>query len=320
MLNTRDRTDEFGKTVKQIISRRDAFNSSPNTSINCRQQPQSVIKQHVVFMQSVKKVGEDLSQILLKLEQLAIITKQSSLFNDKTMEIDDLSQSINQDITNSNLHIGLLQQYIENTAQFKSEDSKTHNTLVVSTLRSNITTMSNGFKAIRDAQIQNMKKQKTRRDNFSRSTVALSLTAPSSVTNSKTNQPSILFRDDNQSAHEDATIISMDSEQRFHSPLKQQMQKIDEADMEYRLQTMQRIEQTIVEVGDSLTQLATIIHEQKESIEKIDINVNQATNRVEDAHRELSGYYDSMKSSRWLIIKVFAVLIIFFLIFLIFFA
>ncbi|CAF0714211.1 unnamed protein product [Adineta steineri] len=110
MLNTRDRTDEFGKTVKQIISRRDAFNSSPNTSINCRQQPQSVIKQHVVFMQSVKKVGEDLSQILLKLEQLAIITKQSSLFNDKTMEIDDLSQSINQDITNSNLHIGLLQQ------------------------------------------------------------------------------------------------------------------------------------------------------------------------------------------------------------------
>ncbi|CAF0733564.1 unnamed protein product [Adineta steineri] len=93
MLNTRDRTDEFGKTVKQIISRRDAFNCSPNTSINCCQQPQSVTKQHVVFMQSVKKVGEDLSLILLKLEQLAIITKQSSLFNDKTMEIDDLTQS-----------------------------------------------------------------------------------------------------------------------------------------------------------------------------------------------------------------------------------
>ncbi|CAF0770448.1 unnamed protein product [Adineta steineri] len=243
MLNTRDRTDEFEKTVIQIISRRDAFYCSPNTSINCRQQPQSVIKQHVVFMQSVKKVGEDLSQILLKLEQLAIITKQSSLFNDKTMEIDDLTQSINQDITNSNLHIGLLQQ-------------------------SKITTMSNGFKAIRDAQIQNMKKQKTRRDNFSRSTVALSLTAPSSVTNNKTNQSSILFRDDNHATHEDATIISMGSEQRFHSPLKQQFQKIDETDMEYRLQTMQRIEQTIVEVGDSLTQLATIIQEQKESIEK----------------------------------------------------
>jgi syntaxin 5 len=53
---------------------------------------------------------------------------------------------------------------------------------------------------------------------------------------------------------------------------------------------------------------------------RIDANVDEATHHIEGAHTELLKYLRSVTSNRWLIIKVFAVLIIFFLIFIVFLA
>ena len=79
-------------------------------------------------MQHAKRIGNDLSQTFLKLEQLSLskfclnysfewqyliwilVAKQSSLFNDKSMEIQDLTLSIKQDIGNLNRQIAQLQQ------------------------------------------------------------------------------------------------------------------------------------------------------------------------------------------------------------------
>ena len=53
---------------------------------------------------------------------------------------------------------------------------------------------------------------------------------------------------------------------------------------------------------------------------RIDANVDEAGHHIEGAHTELLKYLRSVTSNRWLIIKVFAVLIIFFLIFIVFLA
>lgn len=76
---------------------------------NRRQHPQTAVEQRGVFMQQAKRIGYDLSQTFLKLEQLSLIAKQSSLFNDKSMEIQDLTLSIKQDISNLNRQIAQLQ-------------------------------------------------------------------------------------------------------------------------------------------------------------------------------------------------------------------
>jgi len=44
------------------------------------------------------------------IKYLVLVAKQSSLFNDKSMEIQDLILSIKQDISNLNRQIGQLQQ------------------------------------------------------------------------------------------------------------------------------------------------------------------------------------------------------------------
>jgi len=51
---------------------------------------------------------------------------------------------------------------------------------------------------------------------------------------------------------------------------------------------------------------------------RIDANVNEATEHIEGAYKKLVELLDLVKSNGWLIVKVFAVLIIFFLIFIVF--
>lgn len=83
---------------------------------------------------------------------------------------------------------------------------------------------------------------------------------------------------------------------------------------------MQSIESTIVELGGIFQQLAMMVKEQEEVVQRIDTNVEDAEMNVEAAHTELLKYFRSVTSNRWLMIKVFALLIFFFVIFVIFLA
>lgn len=85
-----------------------------------------------------------------------------------------------------------------------------------------------------------------------------------------------------------------------------------------RAEAMQSIESTIVELGGIFQQLAMMVKEQEEVVQRIDSNVEDAEMNVEAAHTELLKYFRSVTSNRWLMIKVFALLIFFFVIFIIF--
>lgn len=91
----------------------------------------------------------------------------------------------------------------------------------------------------------------------------------------------------------------------------------DDQDAYYqqRADTMQNIESTIVELGGIFQQLAHMVKEQEETVERIDSSVEDTSMNVEAAHAELLKYFQSMSGNRWLMIKVFAVLIVFFFLF-----
>ncbi|XP_022790316.1 syntaxin-5-like [Stylophora pistillata] len=87
-----------------------------------------------------------------------------------------------------------------------------------------------------------------------------------------------------------------------------------------RANAMENIESTIVELGSIFQDLAHMVKEQEEQIERIDANVEATELNVEAAHGELLKYFQSVTSNRWLIIKIFCVLIIFFVVFVVFMA
>lgn len=102
----------------------------------------------------------------------------------------------------------------------------------------------------------------------------------------------------------------------------QQMIMYDESNnyVQERAETMQNIESTIVELGGIFQQLAHMVKEQEEMVERIDTNVQDAELNIEAAHGEILKYFQSVTKNRWLMIKIFGVLILFFIFFVVFLA
>jgi t-SNARE complex subunit (syntaxin) len=80
------------------------------------------------------------------------------------------------------------------------------------------------------------------------------------------------------------------------------------------------IEQTITELQGIFQHLALLVHEQDLQIRRIDENVENAALHVEGAHKQLVTYLQKVSSNRALILKVFGVLFVFIVLFVIFFA
>lgn len=87
-----------------------------------------------------------------------------------------------------------------------------------------------------------------------------------------------------------------------------------------RAQAVENIESTIVELGEMYKRLVHIVGMQEEITLRIDANMDQTLENMDKGHSQLLTYYDSISGSRWLILKVFAVLLAFLIFFMIFVA
>ncbi|XP_070576418.1 syntaxin-5-like [Ptychodera flava] len=309
-MTCRDRTNEFLSAVKSFQSRQG--NGIPPQSQNHRK------LQHSEFTTIARKIGYDISNTFAKLEKLTILAKRKSLFDDKPVEIQELTYIIKQDINNLNKQIAQLQQLVKMRAHKSGRHLQSHSSQVVVSLQSKLATMSSDFKQVLELRTQNLKEQKTRREQFSQGPVAASL--PPSATNGNTG--SVLLQDEKTSygGLGGDVAINMDDVQKDR--YQQQLQLIDEQDsyIQSRASTMESIEATIVELGSIFQQLAHMVKEQEEQVQRIDQNVEDTHMNVEAAHGELLKYFQSVTSNRWLMIKIFVVLIVFFIVFVVFMA
>ena len=76
-----------------------------------------------------------------------------------------------------------------------------------------------------------------------------------------------------------------------------------------RGQAIEAIEATINELGSIFGQLATMVSEQSEMIERIDANTEDVVDNVEGAQKELLRYWSRVSGNRWLVAKMFGVLV-----------
>ena len=301
MSSGRDRTSEFLSAVRTLQSR----NSAVNQSVS--QQKSPIPRSE--FMHIARKIGSDLSNTFAKLEKLTILARRKSLFDDKPVEIQELTYIIRQDISALNNQIGQLQQLAAARRGQNGRHMQTHSNAVVVALQSKLANMSGEFKSVLEIRTQNLKHQKSRREQFSLAPVAAG--TPPGPTGS-------VLLNEEPSTGDFSINMDMTERERY----RQQLQLIDEQDsyIQDRADTMQNIEQTIVELGSIFSQLAHMVKEQEEMVQRIDCNVEDTQLNVEAAHGEILKYFQSVTSNRWLMIKVFGVLIIFFIIFVVFLA
>ncbi|XP_037531715.1 syntaxin-5a isoform X1 [Nematolebias whitei] len=298
-MTCRDRTIEFQSACKSLQGRQNGVQPS-KPALNA-------LKQRSDFTLMAKRIGKDLSNTFSKLEKLTILAKKKSLFDDKAVEIEELTYIIKQDINSLNKQIAQLQDLVRSRGAPSGRHIQSHSNTIVVSLQSKLASMSNDFKSVLEIRTENLKQQRSRREQFSQPPASSS---PMMANNFKS---SVLMQDESRSMGDVA--IDVDSQ-------STSLMLIDEQDsyIQSRADTMQNIESTIVELGSIFQQLAHMVKEQEETVQRIDANVEDTQLNVEAAHTEILKYFQSVSSNRWLMIKIFLVLAIFFIIFVVFFA
>ncbi|KAK9059726.1 hypothetical protein SSX86_020430 [Deinandra increscens subsp. villosa] len=104
------------------------------------------------------------------------------------------------------------------------------------------------------------------------------------------------------------------------SMLQQQVVPQQESFSQNRAVALQSVESTITELSGIFTNLATMVAHQGELAIRIDDNMEETLSNVEGARGALLKHLNRISSNRWLIIKIFFILIIFLIVFLFFLA
>ncbi|XP_062392682.1 syntaxin 5A, like [Sardina pilchardus] len=296
----RDRTTEFQSVCRSLQGRQNGLQTSKPAL--------SAVRQRSDFTLAAKRIGRDLSNTFAKLEKLTILAKSKSLFDDKATEIDELTYIVKQDINSLNKQIAQLQEFVRSRCGQNGRHLQTHSNTVVVSLQSKLAAMSNDFKSVLEVRTENLKQQHSRREQYSQPPTHYSPNASHNFNPGN----SLLMQDESRSPGD----VSIDMDSRA----SQQMQLVNEQNsyIQSRADTMQNIETTIVELGSIFQQLAHMVKEQEEVVERIDHNVEDAHFNVEAAHTEILKYFQSVSANRWLLIKIFLILIIFFIVFVVF--
>ncbi|XP_066592011.1 syntaxin-5 [Prorops nasuta] len=310
-MTSRDRTDEFINAIRTMESRK----AVPRAAALQNPRRARQIGTYSDFMVNAKAIGKNIASTYAKLEKLALLAKKKSIFNDRQMEIEDLTNIIKNDLTSLNQQIGKLQELSrrqrDSFAASQGHHITSHSSSVVMTLQSKLANMSNHFKSVLEVRSENMREEHSRRQQFTQGTVSTKL--PPSVVSGQ--QGSILLQEQDKNS---SVVIDLGEGMQIQT--QHQTQDDTESYLQSRAETMQNIESTIIELGGIFQQLAHMIKEQEEMVERIDSNIEDTELNVQAAHTEILKYFQSVTNNRWLMIKIFAVLIFFFIFFVVFLA
>ncbi|KAF8018893.1 hypothetical protein BT93_H3706 [Corymbia citriodora subsp. variegata] len=338
----RDRTQEFqsiAERLKKSVSSGPGANG-PSSSSKTEEQRSGIVLQSE-FNRRASKIGFGIHQTSQKLGKLAKLAKRTSVFDDPTMEIQELTAVIKQDITALNSAVVDLQLLCNSrNDSVVSSDTTSHSTTVVDDLKNRLMSATKEFKEVLTMRTENLKVHENRRQLFSSTaskettnpfvrqrplaarTAANASAAPpppwangsSSLSSSSSSSSSSPLFPRKQGDGESQPLLQQNQQQ------QQQLVPLQDTYMQSRAEALQNVESTIHELSSIFNQLATLVSQQGEIAIRIDENMDDTLTNVEGAQGALLKYLNSISSNRWLMIKIFFVLIFFLMVFLFFVA
>ncbi|KAK4422295.1 syntaxin [Sesamum alatum] len=320
----RDRTQEFLGIAERVKKSYCSQNGPSSSGSKPEEPPRSAMAMQSEFNRRASKIGFGIHQTSQKLAKLAKLAKRTSVFDDPTVEIQELTTVIKQDITALNSAVVDLQ-FLSNSRNERehiSTDTTTHSTTVVDDLKNRLMSATKEFKDVLTLRTENLKVHENRRQLFS-SSVSKNPTNPfirqrplASKSAASTSAASPLpWANGSQVDGESQPLLQQQQNQQ-----QQQVVPIQDSYMQSRAEALQNVESTIHELSSIFNQLATLVSQQGEIAIRIDENMEDTVANVEGAQGALLKYLNSISSNRWLMIKIFFVLVFFLMIFLFFVA
>ncbi|KMZ56202.1 putative Syntaxin [Zostera marina] len=333
---SRDRTREFLAIVERlnksaIPSEANASGSSIISSHGSNSSKtdgtRSTVSVHSEFNKRASKIGLGIYHTSQMLSKLALLAKKTGTYDDPTVEIQELTTVIKQDITALNSAV-LDLQLLSNSQNESGDitvDITSHSSTVIDNLKNRLMTTTKDFKDVLTLRTEKMKVHENRKTLFSKKDNTNSFIRQRPVANRPMPSESTPL----PWANESVTSSQLFSRRQVNGdasssaqPLVQQQQLVSVHDtyMQSRSEALQNVESTIHELGNIFTQLATMVSQQGELAIRIDENMDDTLTNVEGAQGALLKYLNGISSNRWLMIKIFFVLVVFLTIFLFFVA
>lgn len=381
-----DRTHEFRSCIASLSkinhssggsSRQGLLDNSKYAAVPAAQSgPNKSYKSE--FALRASSISREIADTTAMLQRLALLAKRKTLFDDRPVEISQLTFVIKQKVSSINQSILSLQTFVKTSGTSGISGSGTaasawgggnsnkrekqlteHANNVVVSLQGALTEVTTGFEEVLEVRIKNIQASKSRTEQFILSSAAASgKSAPGADAFNNFNNPdSPLYSVSTPGGGASTAGSQMPTPNahsvhasKSHTPVssagpsisenpystnnsygnggngdylalpeqQQTLALLDEQQsdtyMAQRSNAVEAIESTIQELGGIFQQLATMVSEQREMIQRIDADTEDISLNVTGAQRELLKYYSRISSNRWLIMKSFGVILFFFLI------
>lgn len=302
-----DRTAEFRHIVTAAQRKRAAkpgaqrlLSDAQRSASNGSAQPR-----HSEFARNAAEIGRGISATMGKLQKLAQLAKKRSLFDDNPVEVNELTFIIKQNLSRLNEDIRNLQA-LSKRLHPKPDQEGENNKNILLLLQGKLGDVSANFKDVLEIRTKNIQASRSRTEAFV-STVGQH--AHAALPPSASPLYSTPSRGTPSPAADLISLNPMGDQQL-------QLEMMEEGQNTYiqqRGQAIEAIETTINELGSIFGQLAAMVSEQSEMIQRIDANTEDVVDNVEGAQKELLRYWSRVSGNRWLIAKMFGVLMVFFL-------
>ncbi|KAG4964713.1 hypothetical protein AAZX31_14G058600 [Glycine max] len=328
----RDRTSEFRlllETLKKIGSPVQPENA-PSTSHG-----ESYSRSE--FNRKASRIGLGIHETSQKIARLTQLARKSSMFNDPAVEIQELTVLIKNEITALNSALFDLQT-VQNTDMADggySQDTIVHSTAVCDDLKSKLMGATKHLQDVLTARTENIKAHENRKQIFSKNA---SRENPLQHQPKPTTEPPPWSNSSNasESLHQELALpsngapvgnqlrrrLAVDStpSQQMEMSMVQQVVPRHDNYAQSRATALHNVESTITELSGIFSHLATMVAHQGELAIRIDDNMDESSANVEGAHSSLLRHLNRISSNRWLLIKIFVILILFLMIFIFFVA
>ena len=261
------------------------------------------------------------------------VAKRKTLFDDRPVEINELTYVIKQDLSTLNSKISSLQSLTKSQSSSlrnsSAEQEGEHNKNVVVMLQGKLADVGVNFKEVLEVRTKNLQASRSRQQNFlsdvSDHTHSTSIpnqqqsASPlyNTPTQSRTPQPGyqnpnhdVLNLDPSSNSSNSALSMGAGGSQSDQQILMMEEAAPQNSYINMRGEAIDMIERTINELGGVFGQLAAMVSEQGEQIQRIDANTEDVVDNVQGAQRELMKYWSRVSGNRWLIAKMFGVLMV----------
>uniref|UniRef100_A0A5B7B4I9 Putative syntaxin-31 n=1 Tax=Davidia involucrata TaxID=16924 RepID=A0A5B7B4I9_DAVIN len=329
----RDRTSEFrslSKTLKKVggIAASNESQKDPGTP----KPPATSYRSE--FNKKASRIGLGVHETSQKIARLARLAKRSSIFDDPIKEIQELTALIKDDITALNVAVSDLQtlQSLEIADGYYSEDRVIHSTTVCDDLKNKLMGATKQFQDVLTTRTENIKAHENRKQIFSTNVSregplrhqSKTVTEPppwsSSSDSSGSLQPPVSPLNGVPVGSQLRRRLAADNtpSHQMEFSMLQQVVPRQENYSQSRAVALQNVESTISELSGIFTHLATMVAHQGELAIRIDDNMEESLANVEGARSALLRHLNQISSNRWLLIKIFAILIFFLMVFIFF--